>query len=243
VSDRAELLVRAAARVGPEAGFLRVRCAEVLAGLAPASSALEVLAERGEPARVVDALEALGALDDLGLLGTPAAEPACAYLARVQADDGSWRREDGDDEDSRIVATAMIAGHLGKTRCARPGCLAGAAAFLASRWSPDRVQGFVWRSVAAWAHFFANVPHHLADEGLQWCGRELERGYRAGRFDAVSCGRALVWCDGAALPGARLDAAELRAAILERFDREPDAGAARDACEEYHVLVALARMP
>lgn len=236
-----EVLVRAATRVGPDEGFLRVRCAEVLAGLAPASDALEVLAERGEPARVVDAEEALGVLDDLHVLGTPAADPYCAYLTGVQGPDGGWTREGAGDEDARIVATAMIAGHLGKTRCVRPSCLDGAGRFLAPRWSPDRVQGFAWESVAAWAHFFANVPHELSDEGLQWCGRELERGYRAGRFDAVHCARVLIWCDGAALPGGRLDASELLAAVLAGVGSE--APATTVASSGYDTLVALARLP
>jgi hypothetical protein len=243
VSDRAELLVRAATRVGPDEGFLRVRCSEVLAGLAPPSEALEVLAERGEPVRVVDAEEALGVLDDLHILATTAAEPFCDYLTRAQQPDGSWSREGDGGEDATILATAMIAGHLGKTRCVRPACLENAGRFLAPRWSPDRVQGFVWESVAAWAHFFANVSHALSDEALQWCGRELERGYRAGRFDPASCARVLIWCDGAALPGGQLDAPELFAAVVAIVESDSTPTETAVASGGYDTLVALARLP
>jgi hypothetical protein len=244
--DRDALLVRAATRVGPDEGFLKVRCSEILSGLAPASEALEVLAERGGPLRVIDAEEMLGVLDDLHMLATPAADPLCEYLIQAQHSDGSWSREGDDGEDATILATAMIAGHLGKTRCVRPACLESAGRFLALRWSPDRVQGFVWDSVAAWAHFFANVPHALSDEGLQWCGRELERGYRAGRFDAASCARVLIWCDGAALPGGHLDAAELFAAIVAIVESDPTPAPVAGATEGsggYDTLVALARLP
>jgi hypothetical protein len=243
VSDRDELLVRAATRVGPKEGFLHVRCSEVLAGLAPVSEALEVLDERGEPVRVVDCEEALGVLDDLHVLATPAAEPFCEYLTRAQRPDGAWVREGDDGEDASILATAMIAGHLGKTRCVRPACLEDAGRYLAPRWSPDRVQGFVWESVAAWAHFFANVPHDLSDEGLQWCGRELERGYRAGRFDAARCARVLIWCDGAALPGGRLDAPELLAAVVAEIEADATPMGAEPGPGGYDTLLALARLP
>ena len=54
----------------------------------------------------------------------------------------------------------------------------------------------------------------VADEALQWCGRELERGFRIGAFDAVRVARVFVLCDAPALPGARLAAAEVREALL-----------------------------
>ena len=53
-----------------------------------------------------------------------------------------------------------------------------------------------------------------ADAVLQWTGRELERGLRSGRFDAVQTGRVLLYVDAPALPGGRVDAAEVVDRIL-----------------------------
>jgi hypothetical protein len=158
--------------------------------------------------------EALGLLDDLRALDRPLVERACRHLALSQRDDGSWRETDAASETEAIVTTGLLAGTLGKTRWARPGTLAAAAGFLAARWSPDRLRQDAGRTLAAYAHCFAHVDHDLADEALQWCGRELERGYRQGRFDAVRTARVFVGCEARALPGARLAAAELVEAIL-----------------------------
>ena len=93
---------------------------------------------------------------------------------------------------------------------------------IAETFSPDRVQGFVWDVVAAYAHYFANAPHEEADPILQWCGRELERGFRARRFDAVRTARVFLWCEAAALPGARIESGEVLASV--RAEQEPDGG-------------------
>ena len=71
-------------------------------------------------------------------------------------------------------------------------------------------------SIAAFAHFFANggAPD-LSDEALQWCGRELERGFRTHRFESVQTFRVLFYCDAHALPGATLDAVELLDRLLD----------------------------
>ena len=66
------------------------------------------------------------------------------------------------------------------------------------------------------------IAHEDSDAILQWCGRELERGYRAGAFDAVRTARVLVDCDAPSLPGARLAAGELVAALLG--EQAPDGG-------------------
>jgi hypothetical protein len=92
--------------------------------------------------------------------------------------------------------------------------LAGAGDYIAERFSPERVQGFAWRAIAAHAHYFANVPHEAGDAVLQWTGRELERGLRTRRFDAVQAGRVLLYVDAPALPGGRVDAAEVVDRIL-----------------------------
>ena len=167
-------------------------------------------------------LRTLGVLDDLGALQQPTVERACAYLACTQADDGGWRPEGGASDEATLFTTGMVAGHLAKTRWVRPETLAAAGDYLAARWSPDRLRSDGWPAIAAFAHFFANAAHDLADEALQWCGRELERGYRTRRFDAVRTARVFAYCDAGALPGTRIPLAELVPAILA--DQAQDGG-------------------
>jgi hypothetical protein len=160
------------------------------------------------------ALGILAALDDARALGVPLAERTCRALGAAQAADGSWARAPGEPAAARLVLTGMLAGHLAKTRFARPERLERAADFLAAHFAPDLVGGGAWDALAACAHCFANVPHEQGDAILQWCGRELERGYRTRAFDAVRAGRVLVLCDAGAIPGARLDARELAREVL-----------------------------
>jgi hypothetical protein len=158
-------------------------------------------------------LRVIGALDDLRALHLPVVELACAHLEATQADDGSWGPA-GASEDDRIFFTGMLGGHFGKTRVARASMLASAGDYIAERFSPERVQNAAWRAIAAYAHYFANVPHDAGDAVLQWTGRELERGFRSGRFDAVQTGRVLLYVDAPALPGGRVAAAEVVDRIL-----------------------------
>jgi hypothetical protein len=158
-------------------------------------------------------LRIVGALDDLRALHLPEVERACAHLAVRQADDGSWGPSDA-TEAERSVWTAMLAGLFAKTRCARASMLAAAGDYAALRFSPERVQDFAWDAIAAYTHCFANLPHEAADAVLQWTGRELERGFRVGRFDAVRTARVLLYADAPAIPGARLDAGEVIEQLL-----------------------------
>ena len=108
------------------------------------------------------------------------------------------------------------------------------------------MKGGEWQAIAAFSHFFANVPHELADAALQWCGRELERGYRTGAFDALAAARVLLWCDAHAIPGARLGVDELLGALLaeQRGDGGwPAPGASPDArvARTLDALAALSR--
>jgi hypothetical protein len=119
----------------------------------------------------------------------------------------------GEELDARLVFTGMAAGYLSKTPFARPEPLEAAGAFLASHFAPERVQGFRFESLLAYAHYFANAPHPDADAVLQWCGRELERGFRAGAFGAVRTALVFARCDAHALPGARIAPEELAAAL------------------------------
>ncbi len=186
--------------------------AEAVAGLAALQSAEGCFAplRRSAGPGVVGTLEALGALDGLRALDTPAVERAVAWLGGQQRGDGSWRHA-GDPE--RAVTTGMLGGYLAKTRFARPETLEGAGAFLARHWSPERLRG-AWSAIAAFAHFFSNAPHELSDAALQWCGRELERGLRSGRCDALSSARVFTLCDAHALPGTRIGRDELVAGVL-----------------------------
>ena len=85
----------------------------------------------------------------------------------------------------------------------------------------------------------------MADEALQWCGRELERGFRTGSIDAVRTARVFALCDAAALPGARLRADEVAAALLREQDSDGAFGAEparlRATCEAALGLRQLAR--
>jgi hypothetical protein len=157
-------------------------------------------------------LAVVGALDDVRGLHLPLVERACVAVEASQRDDGGW--DDGSSQAGDVYLTGMLTGYFGKTRFARAGMLAAAGAYLTARFSPERVQGFAWRAIAAYAHSFANVPHEAADGVLQWVGRELERGFRTGHFDGVRAARVLLYADASALPGCRLDAGELLEAIL-----------------------------
>ena len=173
-----------------------------------------------DPSVLAETRRVLGVLDDLGIRDGDLLQAGCAHLARVQRDDGRWGCGSEDDQD--LFETGMILTHLAKTTSARIDMLEAAADFLSGLWSPDRVQGFEWRPLMAYAGTFSNLPHERSDEILQWCGRELERGFRAGRFDGVQTVRLLSWCDAPQLPGGRLEPAELLKSILE--DQAEDGG-------------------
>ncbi len=165
-----------------------------------------------DPAR---AATAIAVLDAIGVRRGAEVERAVAILSAAQRDDGAWSLGDGLDEGddatdgARVVTTAQIAGQLAKTACARPNVLRAAGAFLAAHWSPDRVQGGDPRAIAGLAQWYANTDDELSDAALQWCGRELERGFRSGAIDALDTARVFALCDAQALPGARLTADEV----------------------------------
>jgi len=171
-------------------------------------------------ARLLGTLDALAVLADLRGLTSDTAEAAVGHVARAQRQDGSWGRSDPlasepmPDED-RIFATGMLAGYALRTPFVRPEVVDWAGRFLAAQWSPERVEGGRPAWIAAFAHFFANggAPD-LADEALQWCGRELERGFRSQRFEALETLRVLSYCDAHALPGAKFDVLELLERLL-----------------------------
>jgi len=248
VSDVAAACERAAGFVTTHGDAVARARAEALIGRSPAQQALAALGEGGAEGPLESVRRLLGICDDLGLLHTPPVERACAHLAKCQADDGSWVEPSVASPEEAIRMTGMLGGYLAKTRFVRPESLGAASDFLAAHWSPERVQGFRWHDLAAYAHTFANVDHEDSDAILQWCGRELERGFRARAFDAVRTARVLVYCDAHALPGARLDARELVVALVsEQVDDgswpAPDAASTEQRVERaLDGLVALRRL-
>lgn len=152
------------------------------------------------------ALSALEQCAAVGLHDGPLVEQATARLGAAQEPDGGWSCAPGLD---RAASAALVAGLLARTRFARPAALLAAGRLVAASWAPERVQGGSAAAIAAYACFFANFDHELGDAALQWCGRELERGFRTGAIDALAAGRVFALCDAQALPGARLGADEV----------------------------------
>jgi hypothetical protein len=245
---RAEVSValqRAAAFVESAGNEVAIGRARALIGTQPASVVVELLQDPGFEASVARLLRTLGILDDLCCTNAALVERACDSLTASQQSDGSWSDRDSAAEDERVFATGMIAGYLAKTPFVRQSTLDSAADHLAARWSPDRVKGSAWGANAAYFHCFALVRHEQADAILQWCGRELERGFRTGVYDAVRTARVFALCKAHALPGSRLAAAELVARILdEQMDDggyASPAGSSRRA-RVFHTLDALAAL-
>jgi hypothetical protein len=172
-------------------------------------------------------LDTLGIFDDLRALRAPGVERAVRYLAATQQPDGSWHDTDAGASDPSVT-TAMAGGFLAKTPCARPQLLAAAGAFLGRAFSPERLSGDL-AAIAAFAHFFAVVPHELSDAALQWCGRELERGYRTGRFAPQRAARVFLLSRSRALPGARVTLGETARALVASQDADGGWAAAAGA--------------
>ncbi len=172
-----------------------------------------------DPERQVGA-EITGTLDALALLGAEralfadVARRAEAFLRAEQNEDGSWGQPSAPADD-RVFATGMLAGFLGRTRFVRPEVLGRAGEFLGAHWSPERVEDGRWSTLDAFAHFFTNVAHDEADAALQWCGRELERGFRSARFDGLMTARVLLDCEASALPGFGVEPVEILLRMLD----------------------------
>jgi hypothetical protein len=163
-------------------------------------------------------------LDIVHLLGHPAAESAAGFVASQQAEDGGFG---SGGEDERIAATGEATGVLARTPFARRTLLDAASRWLTQHWSVERVQGPSYGPILAYFHVLANLQSDLADEALQWCGRELERGFRMGVIGPLAVARVFVRCGARALPGSRLAPLEVLAALCasQREDGSfPDAG-------------------
>jgi len=174
------------------------------------------------PEALTPTLRALGYLDGLGLLDHPVPEAAIQLLSRLQAGDGGWGAP-SDPPDDRIVRTGAIAGFLAKSPFARPRALRAAEAFLLSHWSVERVQGPSYAPILAYLQLltsFSSDTTDTGDEVLQWCGRELERGFRMQAFDPVSVARVFCRSRARALPGARLEPPELVTALVTAQEQD-----------------------
>ena len=98
--------------------------------------------------------------------------------------------------------------------------LHAAQGFLASHWAVERMRRSGWPLVAAYAHFYTNVRDDDSEVALPWCGRELERGYRAHEYTAREAMRILLYCDASALPGSNFDIADLLTSLIS--EQNPD---------------------
>jgi hypothetical protein len=247
-NPRAEVsaaMQRAAAFVEFAGDEVAIGRARVLIGKQPASVVVELLRDLGSEPSAGRLLRTLGILDDLHCTNAAPIERASAYLAASQQSDGSWSDRENTAEDERVFATGMIAGYLAKTPFVRQSTLSSAADYLAERWSPDRVKGSAWGANVAYFHCFALVRHEQADAILQWCGRELERGFRTGVYDAVRTARVFALCKAHALPGSGLAATELVARILdEQMDDDgyASSGDSSRRARVSHTLDALAAL-
>lgn len=179
---------------------------------------------RGLPERLRGTVEALSLLGDARQDEAAGVELAVRFLEGAQRDDGSFAAPDC-GESSQIFATGVVAGSLGRGRFARPEGLASAGAWLGACFAPERVEAGHTAERAAFAMFYANVPDDLGDEVLQWCGRELERGFRTHATDALSVLQILLACQVGSLPGATFAPEEL----LERLLGEQAADGGFDA--------------
>jgi hypothetical protein len=243
----ARSVARAATFVADRGDPGQRRLSAVLAGAAPPSAVVSALSDAPEPRGPEASVAVLSTLADVGALRTPLVEAVVARLTSEQGAEGFL--EASGSEHERIFATGMLGGLLARTPFARPTTLERAGDALAARFSPDRVQGFAWPAIAAYGHFFANVLHDASDAILQWCGRELERGFRTGHFDAVRTARVFLYCDVGGLPGGALGTPELLTALLAEQQKDggwlalaSPAPSARVA-HTLDALAALVRLP
>ncbi|HEY8492495.1 MAG TPA: hypothetical protein VIN04_01305 [Myxococcota bacterium] len=229
----------AAAAAEPDAAE-RARLAHALGDAARE----ELLAALPEPDGLAPALRALALLAEARALATPAAERAVRALEAAQRGDGAFATPEA-DEQGALVATGVAAGLLARTAFARPGPLARAGAFLTERWGPERVQDGDFGRLAGYTAWLAHADVELSDAGLQWCGREWERGVRTGRLRAAHAARVLVLADAPTLPGARLAGRALVGPLLDTQGPEggwPGPGGAPSVPATAEAVLALRQL-
>jgi hypothetical protein len=211
--------------------------ADAAAAQDPSGALAPLLAGDAPGPGVASTADALGWLIGLGVTEGAPIERAAAFLMASQDADGGWSDPAAADEQARLALAATLCGHLARCPAVRLSALRRAAGHVARHGARARVEGGGYRAIASTFHAFAAIPAELdlGDEALQWCGRELERGFRTGALDAVQTARVFALCDAVALPGARLRAEEVAAALLRAqasdggFGAEP--GRERATCE------------
>jgi hypothetical protein len=224
-------LTRAARFVAQHGAKLeRVYCETLLREL-PAGALLEALARQRRadgafvawrpldadaPAAARRALTWLGAL---GLTDHALCEAAVTPLASGQAPDGGWGSPALPPE-LRVALTGETAGLLARTPFARESLLRRAEAFLARAYSPALLQSGEYAPLLAYAHALSGIDSELADEALVWCGRELEKGWRAAHFTTLQLARVLLRARVKALPGAQIEPREVATALVAAQERD-----------------------
>ena len=203
---------------------------------------------------LVGTLEGLLLAADAKVLHADWVEPAARFLESQQSDDGAFRvcgdlAAEAEVDVEAVFWTGMVAGILGRTPVSKPSHLERAGEFLGARFEPEvveRREGFP--ELLAYAHFFTNVSHDLADGALQWCGRALEKGFRSRELDAVATLRVLLSCDAQAMPGATFDAIELLERLLEEqagdggFAELSPGGAETRTAQTFDAMLGIVRL-
>lgn len=236
MSATAAARARAAAFVRAHGDPLAVLRADALCGEAAPDAVLERLVTPGADAPAEAWLPLFAVLDEQRALRSEAMQRACAAVTpALLARDAPGA---GEALERALRRAGMLGGYLARSPYARPEVLDAVGDLLAEHFTPDLLEGFRWENVAAYAHFFANAPHEAADGILQWCGRELERGFRTRHFDALRTARVLCLCDAHALPGARIATDELVLALLTEQAADGSFGIAR--CAAHRVEDTLA---
>jgi hypothetical protein len=159
-------------------------------------------------------VDALGALLAIGQSESALVERAAGYLQEAQCDDGSWVDRVASEPTASLALCGHACGVLGQTPFVRQGTLDRGVEHLAEAWSVELVEGGRLDVIAGYLHALSACPAELADEALQWCGRELEKGWRMGRFAPPALARIFVLCDATALPAARVAASDVVDALL-----------------------------
>ncbi|MCP5055206.1 MAG: hypothetical protein GY937_00605 [bacterium] len=185
-----------------------------LEALQDARGAIAAMDGPGGEADLASTAKALGRLETLGLGDHPVPERACVFLCGLQGDDGGWALPGDADLSERIEWTGRIGGLLAGTPFARQSVLSAAEGFLATHWSVDRVKGPNYAPILAYSRLLTQVQSEIADEVLQWCGKELEYGYRSQLFTPLATARVFLRAGVRALPGANLEAHELVTALI-----------------------------
>ncbi|MDH3687304.1 MAG: hypothetical protein OEP95_13820 [Myxococcales bacterium] len=211
-SSREPVSVAYLAALAGNPGELRemaARCTE------PSGALGSLLPGAPEGPGVASTVDALNGLFAAGIRDGSLVENAAGFLQRAQDESGAWV----DPVVREPLAALSLSGHacgvLGQTPFARQSTLDRGVEYLAHAWSVDRVQEGRLDVIAAYLHALSACPSELADEALQWCGRELERGWRIGRFAPASVARVFLLCDAMALPAAKVSASDIVEALLD----------------------------